>query len=547
MPLLTLAAGCGAEGPLPPQGASRAGDGAPLSASFETTRRCGPGVDLTVADPPVMDPSLDDASVAVSVRVRGLGTLPTSVLDAVQPLRVSLHRGETEVAVLSDVPDALPGATVRSVWNGQLNGAPAPRGEYTVRVRYGCETAATVAARVHVVRIGVTSVDVGDGDGQRIPLLWHKLGGIANNYWLPPNDRPILVRASGQGVAALNADDGSVTAIPALSTDLTSPPMGPNSGMFSDARDTDYNLPFALRVGTRPDVTLHVALDDAGAQPPRIRVQLEGAQTDTGLLADGAVTFRYDASPAPNVGRYELPLRVRFEAERADHTWAVFGRETLPTRVYGLLGDQTINDSHEEPYAPWLSVVDAVTGWVDGSTSDPHAVAGIVVHHVNEAMGLRYDTRAGQSFYTEYRPNSYSGARFDLTGFIDRAHGSTVNCSDCASIVSTYANMVGCDLGYAILTQDFPLHYIRAIGTTAFTNDPFRRGMAGGFHYHAVTTPSADGTDIFDATLTEDGDDHPEASPFVDLVPDGLARAQYLSHLSPRRLTITHDDKTAIE
>ncbi len=105
--------------------------------------------------------------------------------------------------------------------------------------------------------------------------------------------------------------------------------------------------------------------------------------------------------------------------------------------------------------------------------------------------------------------------------------------------------MVGCDLGYNIIQSNFLLNYIHAIGTPAFTNDPFNSGHQGSFRYHAITS-DGDGL-VFDATLHEDGDSVPSAAPFEEISIDGLMQTFYLTHLSPVNVFVSHDDKTSIE
>ena len=124
-------------------------------------------------------------------------------------------------------------------------------------------------------------------------------------------------------------------------------------------------------------------------------------------------------------------------------------------------------------------------------------------------------------------------ARFDVSWFQDRAYGSTINCSDAASIVSAYANMVGIDFRYHILEHEsaggFDLNYIQAIGWTGFSETPFLSGR-GAFRYHAVVGP-ADGR-FFDATLALDGDGTPTALPSTLLLATGLTAVDYTRALS---------------
>jgi hypothetical protein len=398
---------------------------------------------------------------------------------------------------------------------------------------------------IAVVRVGVVAVGVGDGDGARLPLLWHRLDHVTRNYWMPPNARAVLVRGAGHGVTDLDLPSGTPRPFPAVWTDLESPPVDATGEPVT----SDYSLPFAVAAASHPDVTLtfgYAAPAPSTTAPLHVRATLtEGTVAQNALLTDGgSATFRMTTLPAPMVGRYDVSLHVAFEYDRGDGTWGPIATEAVPLRAYGLLGAQTIQINTTAPYAAWVAVADAVAGWIDGSTADPQRVAGQIVHHVYDDLGLHYDTVHGASYYTTYR-TGYSGANFDLSAFLERANGTTVNCTDCASIVSTYANMIGCDLGYNIITSNFPLDYIHAIGTPAFTDDPFNTGRPGGFHYHAITS-DGDGL-VFDATLHEDGDSAPGAPPFEETVIDGLMQDFYLGHLTPAMVLVSHDDKTAIE
>ncbi|MGZ3473976.1 MAG: hypothetical protein ACXWUG_06380 [Polyangiales bacterium] len=110
-----------------------------------------------------------------------------------------------------------------------------------------------------------------------------------------------------------------------------------------------------------------------------------------------------------------------------------------------------------------------------------------------------------------------------------RAKGNIVNCTDCASILSTYANMVGVKLHYAIIGWNFGLNPIQGIGATSF-GSPFDSGRMG-FSYHAVTTPDATVT-IDDATLALDGDSDPTTAPYTKLLVQDVAGTEYLTRLS---------------
>lgn len=540
--------GLGDAGPPPP------GEGGSTWSTLSppTVYHCAAAYTTTLDDT-VIDPQRPGSVVRVSVSVTDAG------FDApgwTHPLRVALVQGSSEIATLAEEADAAPGRTVVATWDGTIGGKPAPVGAYALRTTYGCSAAPAITrdATLAVVHAGTVEVSMGAGDGLYQPLLWHRFNDIAKNYWSPAPTAPVLVRGSGSGAVDLELADGGPSPFPAVWTGLDSPPVDASGNLVT----TDLDLPFALSVTTHADVTLKLGL----ARPPSgataapkdppvgdipVRAHLVEAVPPgyAALSSDGASsTFRLASPLAPAVGRYDVTLHAAFEYQRPDGAWRPLGTDAIPLRVYGVLGKQTIDATGAVPYVPWITVVDAVAGWVDRTTKDPAKVAASIVHHVYNDLGLHYDTVSGACYYTTYG-YGFGQAAFDLSAFLLRANGSTVNCSDCASIVSTYANMVGADLGYTIIESDFLLNYIKAIGTPAFTNDPFGTGSQGGFSYHAITSDPT--LLVFDATLDENGTSNPGSPPFKDTEVLGLTRAFYVPHLTPSTVTLTYDDKTTIQ
>src|SRR5205085_5166453 len=122
------------------------------------------------------------------------------------------------------------------------------------------------------------------------------------------------------------------------------------------------------------------------------------------------------------------------------------------------------------PYLPWLAVVDRVAAWSAGQATDAAAVAAVAADGISDRYALGYDTAAGAPAYAQ---GSLDDLELDLASFLDASAGRTVNCSDCATLAATYANMVGADYEYAILGWSFYLNDIKAIGATSWTDDPF--------------------------------------------------------------------------
>ena len=165
-----------------------------------------------------------------------------------------------------------------------------------------------------------------------------------------------------------------------------------------------------------------------------------------------------------------------------------------------------------------------------GAATDAAAARTILVQHVYEEMGLTYDRKSGASHYTRYAGGGWTNATFSLAEFLNRSRGKVVNCSDCASILSTYANMIGAKLHYAIIGWNFKLNPILGIGAMSF-GSPFDSGRLS-FSYHAVTTPDEAMT-IDDSTLAVDGDSAPATSPYSRKLVQDLTGEDYLTRLSP--------------
>jgi hypothetical protein len=108
----------------------------------------------------------------------------------------------------------------------------------------------------------------------------------------------------------------------------------------------------------------------------------------------------------------------------------------------------------------------------------------------------------------------YSGDNhFDCTAFLSRlageeSNGRFVNCTDCASIVGTFANALGCNLSQARMAAPpgviaFPLNPHKRIGLPGL--------LTGSFRFHEVAWEGACGEadDVFDACLLLNGNNNP--------------------------------------
>lgn len=177
---------------------------------------------------------------------------------------------------------------------------------------------------------------------------------------------------------------------------------------------------------------------------------------------------------------------------------------------------------------PWTDVFDYACRWAFGTTTLDDAATTITraVNNLGPSL-LEYECRGmGGSHYTIWPLNLFECSRFleRLRG--EPGNGRFLNCSDCASIVSTFANSLGCDLWQSRmspispLTPFFAVNPILAIGT----------GVVGtpcgwpGFAFHEVAwkgfCTSAEA--VFDACLQVNGGINPTVPPFIPVLPTNM-------------------------
>ncbi len=422
-------------------------------------------------------------------------------------------------------------------WDGRLDGVVVAPGTFNVVANVSVQGGAVAQAQVaiEVVRIGLASVHL--TGASQVPLMYGRANNVDYGYIDIGNTQPQWRLApANKGNVALDDAAGAPVPLPSPWLDLTSPPLDPGT---SDGLAPTLNLPSAFAVGEGMEARVVFAtMSSAGDGAPhlsevRLRAPDSAVLETDGLVRAGATATVSWPQPFSTVGRSERSITWRFEARMDEGAWVMMPGDVTTTHIiYTLAGAPNLAGT-DVPYRAWVNVVDLVTSWVNHETGDAADVAARIVDGVYHEMSLVYDRESGASAYTTYTGLGWSGAMFDLTAFNSRRYGSTINCSDAASIVATFANMIGADLRYHILTHawssGFDLNFIRAIGWDEFDETPFFGGR-GAFRYHAVVGPS-DGT-LYDATLQLDGDGFPTAPPFTPILAMGMDVMAYLVALS---------------
>ncbi|MFL6285038.1 MAG: hypothetical protein ACJ74Q_17995 [Pyrinomonadaceae bacterium] len=153
---------------------------------------------------------------------------------------------------------------------------------------------------------------------------------------------------------------------------------------------------------------------------------------------------------------------------------------------------------------PWVEVLDRACVWAEGARNTDDAAA-MITRSVND-LGQGVVHYCGSEHYTDNN-------NFDCTSFLQLLRGECgggefVNCDDCAAIVSTFANALGCDLRQLSLSSEvnfsFDLKPVIKIGIPDWDFET-------SFTHHTVASEGGCDVDqeVFDACLKLDGDDDP--------------------------------------
>lgn len=198
--------------------------------------------------------------------------------------------------------------------------------------------------------------------------------------------------------------------------------------------------------------------------------------------------------------------------------------ETTKHRIYIVLEEPKLPWKQQplpDTQNPWTEALDFACVWAAGKQNRDDA-ATAMTQHINANLGLVYDNASGAPAYETF-PNC---DKFELTQFLayltnGTGLGNVVNCMDCATITTTFSNLVGCDLHASKMGNFFDLTPFRGIGGAGFACP----GFGCGFSYHEVAWKGAHGNSdpLFDACLREDGDTNPWAAPYTEMLPVNIA------------------------
>lgn len=207
---------------------------------------------------------------------------------------------------------------------------------------------------------------------------------------------------------------------------------------------------------------------------------------------------------------------------RGRDRWITF--ETTRHRIYTILrlpsGPWT-----REPLAdnntqlPWSEVLEFACTWAAGSRNVDEAASRITreVRLLETTLDVAWDPCPA---YTD-------DSSFDCSNFLNLIRGGAgkglkLNCTDLASVVSTFANVVGCSLWQSTMSggASFFTNPIRLLGDTTFQSVQFA------IHEVAWKGACTENEEVFDACVLVDGDDDPVNAPHIPKLPANLRFGQ---------------------
>lgn len=213
------------------------------------------------------------------------------------------------------------------------------------------------------------------------------------------------------------------------------------------------------------------------------------------------------------VGVHDIAWRWQYRLS-GNNPWTDF--EVTRHRIYAILRLPTY-PWRQKPYEPsntqlpWAEVLDYACNWASSARLVDDAASRITERVYN--LGRSLVKYSGDDHYT-----AAGGCNFDCTAFLERLSGGSgngvyVNCTDCATIVSSFANVLGCDLWQSTMTT-FLHNPVKKIGESFWSSTPRF------FSYHEVAWEAEcdKGNDVYDACLQVDGDENPSEAPHSPLL-----------------------------
>lgn len=187
---------------------------------------------------------------------------------------------------------------------------------------------------------------------------------------------------------------------------------------------------------------------------------------------------------------------------------------------------------------PWTAVLEYACRWA-ATTQNPTDAATLITRRVYQLGSDGIARYCGRAQYAPVGVNNFRCAQF----LFDLKLGSMkLNCTDCATIVSTFANILGAEL-WQSETTNFEHNPVLLIGESEWQDGPFS------YHVVAWEEDCDFHNDVFDACLQIDADEDPTSADkcHVPLLPTDLRFGKQDENLYRDRLVAPNNPPGAAE
>lgn len=259
---------------------------------------------------------------------------------------------------------------------------------------------------------------------------------------------------------------------------------------------------------------------------------------------------------ATGIGRYDVAWQWQVQLTPSS-PWIDFDQSAHTIYVTlaapGLPWSQATDAPHQLLW-PWTAALDFACQWAQGVklTGTVAAASGHVAQAIEDAIYSLGDRKGLPMVYqgmAEWVLETGSAPVFSLTPFIQILNGTlpmgkfpTLNCTDCATAVATFANVLGCDLAIRRISPPERAVQFKTNAVVPIGVDPSQAGTEK-FAYHDVPVGIA-ATDamehVYDACLMIDRDSNPARRKSADYkLANGLMRGAF-AKAQPKHYKYVH-------
>lgn len=310
------------------------------------------------------------------------------------------------------------------------------------------------------------------------------------------------------------------------------------------AQDGAVNFPICYKGGIVPKIQARFSVEPAITTTARFFAQQTMSGEALGGLSDRLVIFS-DGFSGWNTFTSLQQIMTIVSCGTNSFDWYLCGIDnnafvpfmidwTGPHRVYTILADPVepwISDPTDQKCGVWTNALDWACRSTIGATT-PNDAASYIAEEINAGCGFSYGNSEIDGSDYLYTPLLSERQVFDLTGFFEwragrRPEGFWVNCTDCAIMVTTFSNLLGCELYASKIRGDFETNELVIIGDDTW--------QSWNFIYHEVAWSGlCEEYDlVYDACLRYDGCGDPWAAPREAVLPvdipfsDGVSGEPY--------------------